>query len=241
MNYRDQFVRSKVLGKPTMSNPSFARGHAVEYGICEWLCRGLDENDAVQAAIGHYALKSADLPPADKVKFKDQIDPMVRAGIRHYKEVNAISPSGDVLDQVKIETYIDATPTKIIGYIDLLYPNKVRDIKTASRTPSALSDGYKIQGAVYKLATGKDVIFDFIVPLKTGVKVKSIQLSPDDFNLGMKLINVTVKSMDAFFAGIPEEDDRTAKDLDFINSLALPALGNVWNPAERIEILKSFS
>ena len=64
--------------------------------------------------------------------------------------------------QKKIELQLDSIPIPIIGYIDLLYPNLVRDIKTTARYPYEVSSAHARQMALYAKAEDCSPVLDYI-------------------------------------------------------------------------------
>lgn len=68
--------------------------------------------------------------------------------------------------QKKVTLELDVIPIPIIGYVDYLYDDAVRDLKTTGVKPFIRSD-YQRQLTIYEYATGKDPMLDFVYSLKT--------------------------------------------------------------------------
>jgi hypothetical protein len=94
---------------------------------------------------------------------------------RYFKTaINFYDDIGVPLDyQEKIELQLPDLPVPIIGYIDLLYENTIRDIKTTARTPSKVSEGHARQVSVYGKAKNCVPILDYIVVTAKEEKVVS--------------------------------------------------------------------
>jgi len=71
-----------------------------------------------------------------------------------------------IATQKKILLEVEDLPIPIIGYVDYLYENAVRDLKTTGAKPMLRSD-YQRQLTIYHYATGAKPMVDFIYSLKT--------------------------------------------------------------------------
>ena len=114
----------------------------------------------------------------------------------------------------------------------------IRDLKTAAKTPSKLSPGYKLQGTIYRWATGRPVFFDTVVNLKKGSHVTSFQLTDDDFLEYKKIIIAATRVMEDFWKLVPDEIDEDYYDA--FNSIAFPNLHGFWNKEERDRAIEEY-
>ena len=83
--------------------------------------------------------------------------------------------------QLRVEHEIDDLPIPMIGYIDLLYKDCVRDIKTTGIQPKPKKD-YQYQLSFYAKATGVTPIVDCIYSLKTKKELQSFEVSDIEKN-----------------------------------------------------------
>ena len=82
--------------------------------------------------------------------------------------------------QDKVELQLPDLPVPIIGYLDLLYEDTLRDIKTTARSPYKVSDAHARQVSVYAKATGRVPILDYIVVTAKEEKVVSYTVTEVD-------------------------------------------------------------
>lgn len=233
---RDSWFRTKILKQPFPNNPYFARGKAVEAGIEQFLINGKSVDFSVDHGVKLYEEECSDLTDEQADSQREFIEPMIVEGINFYDGQRKFI-SGDPVSQNKIKLKFEVSKTPLIGYTDFEWPSQVRDLKTASKTPSALSDSYKIQGAIYRLATNKKVTFDYIIPLKSGVKVKSIELTDDDVRYAIRLIEPALVAMDRIIKYIPEDMDNFSRA--FYEALAFPNIPGMFNKEERSQAIRS--
>lgn len=214
----------KVTEKtPFKGSEHTARGTAVEQGINKYFESkkdnlGYELEDCIAYAHGIFAKETVGMIIAPT--FRQTINECVKVGIESFttgcnsnKLKNRLENGKDFVGfegipnmQTKISIHPDGLEKPIIGYLDYYYdgfkgytekiPNAIVDNKVSSKTPSELSQGYKIQGAVYAKATGKDVYFHFIVPLKTGVTTKIIKMLPEDIEYGWNMAVAAAKCIE---------------------------------------------
>jgi len=68
-------------------------------------------------------------------------------------------------------------PTPFLGYIDFVFNDTIRDLKTTARMPSSLSTGHQRQLAVYSKAfPNKDLWVDYVTPKQAvSYKVQNVE------------------------------------------------------------------
>lgn len=235
---RDQYVRNYILGEKWQSNAYFGRGNAVEEGV-NLVIDGMEVTQAAEAAVTYYQqyckIEGLSRREAAKVSEDDVRKSVMAAGVFYKNELGATSA---VQKQEKIVLNLDGVKKPIIGYCDYIFPGSgpVRDLKTASKTPSKLSEPYKLQGTIYHLATGKPVFFDYIVSLKTKCEPKSIRLEDDDIVKFKEIIIAAANALENLWAIVPDEIDEDY--IDAFNSLAFPNLYGMWNPDEKEDAIR---
>ena len=104
---------------------------------------------------------------------------------RYFKTaVNFYDDIGVPLDyQKKIELQLPDIPVPIIGFIDLLYEDSIRDIKTTARSPSKVSDAHARQVSVYAKAENRIPILDYVVVTAKEEKVVTHEVKNVDRNI----------------------------------------------------------
>lgn len=141
----------------------FARGHAVEHG-CERIHTGDEFDDPETEALDIFKKETAFMFDESKKKEQDLIVPMVE----QYRQLLG----GDIPQmqnsQQKIEIKVEGLGIPIIGYTDFTFDDKVVDIKTTTRMPSAISPSHRRQGAIYQKAIGnKSMEFVYLTAKKS--------------------------------------------------------------------------
>lgn len=105
------------------------------------------------------ARNSADHVDEEKMqKERKTVSDYIKVGAQFYRELNEKPES----EQGKVEVYLEGISVPNIGYYDLLYKDKVRDIKTVSRQVSNLTQGHSRQAAIYAAGTGKEPWLDYV-------------------------------------------------------------------------------
>ena len=84
--------------------------------------------------------------------------------------------------QEKIELYI-GLPIPLIGYIDILYPDSVRDIKTTGIMPKVRTD-YNLQMSLYSTAKGVPPFIDAVYVTKTKTELHTFPIENVDYHFG---------------------------------------------------------
>lgn len=241
---RDQYIRNYVFGEPWGGNSSFSRGNAVEFGL-NLVVDGMSPQEAASKAWPEYLrdceqnnLSSEEVA---KISKEDIVNSVISAG-EYFLDTLKIR-SRDTEKQSKV-VYSDSNlPKNIIGYLDyklgsaLFSGSSIIDLKTAAKTPSKLSPGYKLQGTVYHLATGLPVSFCYVVSLKKGATVTVIPITQEDIAEYKPIIFAAAKAIDAFWSIVPDEIDDDY--IDAFNALAFPNIHGAWNADERISLINS--
>lgn len=127
----------------------FARGHAVEHG-CQRIHDGDEFDDPEQEALDMFNKQTAFMFDEAKKKEQDLIVPM----IQQYRELLGDDIQEIECSQQKIEVEVEGLGIPIIGYTDFTFADKIVDIKTTGRMPSAISPSHRRQGAIYQKASG---------------------------------------------------------------------------------------
>lgn len=237
ISYRSEYIAGRVLGDPFQTNAHMQRGFGVEEGIEQIICHKKSLAEAVEAGLRKYDDGCRELTDRAGVeKWRSVIADSIKHGAQEFLEYGT---AGSFKPQNKISTKLDGSKVEIIGYTDFELPEVVYDLKSTSRTPSGISDAYKIQGAIYNLATGKKVVFVFVIPLKTGVKVKAIPMTESDISYGIELANCAVAAMDDFWSSVPAIMTETHRKI--FRSLAFPDICGMYKSEEKRAALARLS
>lgn len=189
----------KVMGLRTPASFAMERGKAVETGIVAGL-KGACLEDATEAALrafdeaGQYGGLTG-----DSDKERDAIPGMVEQGILALHEFGEPDfPEEGKQHRIELNVRFgegedDVIP--LIGFLDLVYPDRIIDIKSTLRVPSEMSFAHRLQCAIYARASGnKDVAFCYISPKKSSL------LRPDSLAADQQLVRDIVKRMAAFLS-----------------------------------------
>lgn len=231
---RYDFYERKVRKVPFVINPFMARGKAVEHAVNELLEGKIEPEDMVESAMSCYEEEMKpwhDLPDSKKDIEKESairaaIPGLVECAFQHFEPI-LFDPFNKAVTQKKIEIRLNGVERPVIGYLDY-YINgmSVRDCKVASRTPSALSQGYVIQGALYQKATGLPVFFDFIVDNKKPVS-KSIMLTEEEYSFGISYATRAAQLIEELETC---DDPRRVMEI-----MSFPDLSSMWSEEDRRE------
>lgn len=132
-----------MFGWKDDAGPAAKRGTAVEAGLDVWLWERNPEK-ALGAALDNFALNTQGVAEADYEKERGYIVPMLTQAISALE--SAPTP---LARQVKIECWFDGLSVPVIGYIDYLWPDRLRDLKTTLRVPSELKGDHARQVSLY--------------------------------------------------------------------------------------------
>lgn len=208
------WLAQKVLGLRTPSSHAMERGKAVETGIVAGL-KGSSVEEAQAAALrafdeaGQYGGLTGD---ADKER--DAIPGMVEQGIAALIEYG--EPDFPEEGQHKITLNVrfgegEDQVIPLIGFLDLVYPDRIIDIKSTLRVPSEMSFAHRLQAAIYGRSAGgnKDIAFCYISPKKSSL------LRPENIAADQELVRAIVKRMAAFLSLGDSETLRQAVPIVF--------------------------
>jgi hypothetical protein len=211
-------------------NPNMARGTAVEAAINFWLAGGEVEK-MLDAALTKFDTEMEEWKKtASKTgmvkhdELRASIAGLVEVAFQHYESEFTMQKP---MSQCQISCNLPGVKREIIGYLDYYRPKfMVNDCKVSAKTPSGLSQGYIIQGAIYQHATGCPVTFDFMVPNKTPVS-KSIMLTDEEFIYGLSYATEAAKVLEAL------EECEHPKDV--MKLMAFPNLSSFFTYEEKAE------
>ena len=193
------WLATKILGLRTPASYAMERGKAVETGIVAGL-KGATVEEAQAAALR--AFDDAGMYgglTGDSEKERDAIPGMVEQGIAALVEYGEPDFPEDG-SQHRIEFNIrfgdgDHETIPLIGFLDLVYEDRIIDIKSTLRVPSEMSFSHRLQAAIYaKEAGNRDLAFCYISPKKSAL------LRPENIAADQQLVRNIVKRMAAFLA-----------------------------------------
>lgn len=218
IEYRASWYIQRIKGIRTNVGPPAWRGTAVEAGINHYI-----ENDdatkesAIKHALAVYSMESSS--GQNDFDFRQSIAPCVVACIDSFDEKGYFLNPPELQSEITLR--LPGCKIDLFGKLDYQFDDKVVDTKVVNKTPKALKQGYILQGAVYKKATGKPVVFHFAVPLKGGVKIKEIELTDDDFAYGMELATKAAQHIERIYDSLDSLDGRLLDAMFFTNPSSL--------------------
>ena len=161
--------------KDTTGSPAMWRGIAVDKAICKVLDDPETSDEAAhEIATVEFASRHAEAlesQPFDDAKvFKEQlaVNGYLDLALPHYRLL------GKPLETQSRVTVDVGLPVPIIGYIDVLYENQVRDIKTVGRLPKSVPSATARQLAIYAHAKNSTPIVDYVHFTKTTQQVVTL-------------------------------------------------------------------
>lgn len=190
--------------KDAAFSPAMSFGTCVEKGITVGCMTSAPLSVCVDAANKEYErihenINNADLAtPYDFAKCKEkqnQLERVLEAIIPLYQKFGK-----PVAEQQRVEVDV-GLPIPIIGYIDMLYDDTVRDIKTTGVQPKVRND-YERQLSLYATATDLPPYIDSIYVTKYKVemhtfKVQNVEKHFNDLvRIANKMMNLISKSHD---------------------------------------------
>jgi hypothetical protein len=185
----------KVRGMKIPGNPAMCRGTAVEAGINHYITDPEGNIDkACEVAIKSFKEETAAMLVMPEMR--TSIPLCVKEGIKSVME--NYGSEGCSL-QEKVEINLPGLQYPTLGYLDWRWKNKklVVDNKVTGKKPSELKQSYKVQGALYKHATGDAVQFHFIIcSEKNVVKTHIIPITEADYSYGMRLYTLAAKAVE---------------------------------------------
>jgi hypothetical protein len=218
IEYRSSWYLQRIKGIRTNVGVHAFRGTAVEAGINYFI----ENDDATkESAIKHALSVYSDEAGVQTNDFaiRQSIAPCVIAGIESFEDKGYFLNPPELQSEINIR--LPGCKIDLYGKLDYKFADKVVDNKVTSKTPKSLKQGYILQGAVYKKATGLPVVFHFIVPLKTSTKVVEIELSDDDYAYGMELATTAAQHIERIYDSLDGIDGRLLDALFFTNPSSL--------------------
>ena len=238
---RGAWFNEKVMRNGTFKQtPYFIRGTAIEAGIVEFL-KTNDIDKAVTVAenifksenVDHFSEKERE----ELLEHYNNIRGYVSAGGR---EVSLFG--GLVEAQRKIELQLDCCSMPIMGYLDFVMDSPaVIDTKILSKKPSGLTQGYSIQGTIYRLATKLPVIFVAVV--KTAPKgvptfnayQENIEKQDMPMLYWLEYVKMAAAAIDAVYDCAISGDT-----IGLMKNMSFPNLASMWNQRDRDELLAAW-
>lgn len=230
---RNQWFHQKVARDAKFEpSPNMARGTAIEHAINCWIETGESSNmndlmmEKYQEELKEW-FKTAGQKALEKEK--EIVATMPRILEKAHSVFDVEFCMHKPLTQAKISCRLPNTTLDILGYMDYFRSGKlVNDLKIVSKTPSGLSQGYIIQGALYRFATGCPVTFNHFIPQVKEVKHEPITLSDEEYNFGISYATKAVQCLEAL-----QVETDPAK---VIKLMAFPNLSSYWTYEEKADV-----
>jgi hypothetical protein len=216
------FYNSKVLKKPFIGSAAMSRGKAIEFAINEWLKGVVQPAQLQRVAESNFIeeCKESNVDINEVLAMKPSIAGLIEVAYKVYSE---ILPTG-YLSQIKININLPGVQRSIIGYMDYHKPSVLtRDCKVVNRTPPKLSQGYVLQGSVYRYATTVNTVFDFFVDNKKPIH-KCIELSDEEYAHGISYLTKACIAL--------EELEECTDPERVMHLMSFPNLDAMWNEAD---------
>lgn len=216
------FYNSKVKRMPFIGNAAMSRGKAIEFAINEWLAGNIQPSGLKQTAESNFQEEciNANVDINDILAMKPSIAGLIDVA---YNTYSIILPTG-YLSQLKININLPSVQRTVVGYMDYHKPSVLtRDCKVVGRTPSKLSQGYIIQGSVYRYATTVNTVFDFFVDNKKPIH-KELALTDEEYKHGISYLTKACIALEEL-----EECEDPAR---VMHLMSFPNLDAMWNTDE---------
>jgi len=160
---RSAWYMSKVAGMSTFTTSDYLqRGKAIEAGL-QCLLQGGNEEDAMAIGLKElWDFPDGDLNESQLVKMQDHaasLGAYLQCCWTNYQKFQFL---GLKSAQAKVSLQPDFCSFELYGYVDFLWSKLWTDLKVLSQTPSKLSQGYCVQGAIYDKATGQPGVFTIV-------------------------------------------------------------------------------
>ncbi len=236
IGYRHEWYLRKIRGVSFPGNHHMARGKAVEEGINHYLKHECGVDEAVKAALELWGNEIMTL--GDNFDMRQSIGKCVAAGIDSFREKGY--DDGGTSMQDKISVTLPGCDLPTIGYLDYKRTDRIVDNKCVSKTPTQNKatgrykhkQDYILQGAVYKLATGLDPYFHYIIPLKGEIKVVEEGITDEEFDWGIKLATKGAQAIERILAN--------PIDGDLFQAMMFPNVDAIYEGAQLNITLKEF-
>ncbi len=174
------WVMRYLFGYKNGGGPAMWRGSAVDRGIGAYF--GYEDTPHTEEQSLHlvdsqytgykaeceYNYPEQEINSNKYLEEKNRLERYFKTALNFYEDL------GQPTDyQKKIELQLPDLPVPVIGYIDLMYGDTIRDIKTTARTPSKAFEGHARQVSVYGKAENCVPILDYVVVTAKDEKVVS--------------------------------------------------------------------
>ena len=157
-------------------------------------------------------------------KERTNLEGYMKAALPHYRSLGRPEKS-----QYRIEIRDGNLPVPIIGYIDLVYKDVIRDIKTVQRLPSVIPDTAGRQMSIYAKAIKKYPVLDYINATKTQQRV--VVMPVDNINYHYDVAIHAAKAMQRILS--------ISDDIHEVASILVPDLDDWrWNAKEKLNAKK---
>jgi len=141
--------------------PAFTYGNAIEQGITHAVMVDSTFDECVEKAMNEFDRVRKAKPYGYDFdmhnKKQNRVHDVLAEIIPLYKKLGV-----PVEAQLEVFWTFEDSPIEIRGFIDLLYEDCVRDIKTTSVRPKGVSDDYCLQLAFYSQAVALPPVVDYI-------------------------------------------------------------------------------
>lgn len=236
IGYRHEWYLKKIRGVAFPGNHHMSRGKAVEEGINHYLKNECGVDECVKAALEVWGKEIIAL--GESFDMRQSIGKCVAAGIDSFRERGY--DDGGTSMQDKISVVLPGCELPTIGYLDYLRQDRIVDNKCVSKTPTLnkVTKRYKhkqdyiIQGAIYKLATGLDPYFHYIIPLKDSVNIVEEGITEEDYDWGIKLAAKAAQAIERIIAN--------PIDGDLFEAMMFPNVDAIYEGAQLNITLKEF-
>lgn len=247
--YRTDWAMERIFGISSYEdNVDTARGKAVEEGLNHYI-RGVqlhvdDEgnptgnkniNECCAYAVNVFKDLVKNINSDKKLEYTQSITPCVNASCLYFSEKYPIRELGM---QNSFEIEMPGCEYPLVGYLDYKDSNNkiIIDKKVKAKTPSELPQGYIVQGALYRYATGvKHIEFNFSIPLKTQPeKIVPLKLTDAQYEWGLKLAFSTAKAIEKV------HEAAQGMDLQTLKSFFMPNPESFYDAEKREKAMKFF-
>lgn len=202
------------------AGPRAWRGTAVEAGLDKILYEDCGDDAAIETALKSFELNAQGDLSEDVAKQRAAIPDFVRqAGA-------AFRPLGmPTARQFKIEYWFDGIEIPVIGYIDYLWPEFLKDLKTTFRIPSTPEEDHKVQVSIYSFAAKRPAGLIYVSPKRA---------APYDVADTLEPMHTAVKSAHAIRRLLSMSGDRSE-----IASVFVPDFSSFyWNDKSKSAALE---
>ena len=191
----NQFISSpchwlmKVAGHKIQSNPAMWRGTAVDEGVCASIFDDdslENKQDKARMIARQSFTREEDFAKHDVDRLKadkeyEKLNNYVDVAVLCYDNIG----KKPLETQKKVEVEFEELPIPIIGFIDVLYDDHLRDIKTMGRFTDKVPSNISRQLSVYAYAEKKPAFADFVFTNTKGSHVDSHEITDVDKHIGV--------------------------------------------------------